>query len=185
MMTESKKGSDITRRVIVDLSWPHESSVNDGRCKHYYLSEPITLKYPTIDTLVTRILQHGPGCLLFSVDLAHAYRQWHSNHLDWPLLRLKWNNLYYFDISIPFGLWPGAMICQCVTDAIRYILHQDNITVINYVNVGVQESEDKVTEPNSVMTWIGIKFNTVDMTLKMPPKRYLKLSSWSESGVTR
>ena len=192
MMTKSKKGSDTKRRVIVDLSWPHGSSVNDGICKDYYLGEPITLKYPTVDTLVAHIIQHGTGCLLFSVDLARAYRQWRSDPLDWPLLGLKWNNSYYFDMSIPFGLRPGAMICQRVTDAIRYILHQDNIMVVNYIDdfagiatpsqahthfnslrsllqeLGVQESEPKATEPSSVMTWIGIEFNTLDMTLKMP-----------------
>ena len=87
------------------------------------------------------------------------------------------------------------MICQCVTDAIRYILHQDNIIVVNYIGdfaciatpshtcmhfqslrsllqeLGVQESEAKATEPSSVMAWIGTEFNTLDMTLQMPQEK--------------
>ena len=176
LMTKSKKGCDTKKWVIVDLSWPHGFSVNDGISKDVYLGEPVTLKYPTVDTLVSLILQHGPGCLLYSVDLARAYRQWRSDPLDWPLLGIMWDNSFYFDISIPFGLRPGAMFCQRVTDSIRHILQQSYITVVNYIDdfaaiftpdkadshfhslrsllqqLGVCESTDKATAPHTTMT---------------------------------
>ena len=39
------------RRIILDCSWPIGCSLNDGISKDYYLGEPVTLKYPTVDSL--------------------------------------------------------------------------------------------------------------------------------------
>lgn len=62
-------------RFILDLSWPSGSSVNDGISKHFYLGEPVTLRYPTVDDIVDCIVRLGTGCLLFKRDLKCAYRQ--------------------------------------------------------------------------------------------------------------
>ena len=51
MSTRPKKDPG-KRRVIMDLSWPHNGrSVNDGIPKDRYLEQVIDLQYPTIDTL--------------------------------------------------------------------------------------------------------------------------------------
>ena len=56
------------RWVIVDLSFPKGSSVNDGIKKGEYLGEPIKLEYPKVDDLVNIIKNKGR-------DLKCAYRQ--------------------------------------------------------------------------------------------------------------
>ena len=44
--------SDTTEcRLILHLSWPSNSSVNDGISKDYYLGEPLSLTYPTVAAL--------------------------------------------------------------------------------------------------------------------------------------
>ena len=63
------------RRFILDLSWPAGSSVNDGISKDLFLGEPVSLTYPTVDDIADRIIQLGPGCLLFKRDLKRAYCQ--------------------------------------------------------------------------------------------------------------
>ena len=63
MMTREKQDSD-SRRTIVDLSWPHNASVNSGVSKISYLNMYFTLTYPSIDTIVERIKTLGPGAQL-------------------------------------------------------------------------------------------------------------------------
>ena len=40
------------RRVIVDLSFPEDTSVNNGILKEQYLEETISVQYPTVDNLI-------------------------------------------------------------------------------------------------------------------------------------
>ena len=44
------------RRFILDLSWPAGSSVNDGISKDFFLGEPVSLTYPTVDDIAARIV---------------------------------------------------------------------------------------------------------------------------------
>ena len=84
-----KPASD-ERRFILDLSWPAGSSVNDGISKDFFLGEPVSLTYPTVDDIADQIVQLGPGCLLFKRDLKRAYRQLPVDPFDYPLLGYSW-----------------------------------------------------------------------------------------------
>ena len=53
--TRPKKDSN-SRRIILDLSFPEGTSVNDGIDKNFYCRQEISLKYPTINTLAKRVL---------------------------------------------------------------------------------------------------------------------------------
>ena len=54
------------RRIIMDLSFPPGQSVNDGISKFTYCGQPISLTYPTIDTLARRVAKLGVGCLMWN-----------------------------------------------------------------------------------------------------------------------
>ena len=49
------------RRVIVDLSWPVGSSVNDGISKDLYLGEVIDLHYASVEQICNMVNEIGPG----------------------------------------------------------------------------------------------------------------------------
>lgn len=66
LQTVPKRGST-TWQVVMDLSYPLHSSVNNGIVGSSYLDEPYRL--PGIDRLSQFILQHGHGCLLYKKDL--------------------------------------------------------------------------------------------------------------------
>ena len=85
------------RRVIVDLSWPCGSSVNDGILSDSFLGVPIDLHYPTIDWIADAIVATGRGCLLYKRDLKKAYRQFPVDPRDYHLLGYNWQ-----DELIPF-----------------------------------------------------------------------------------
>ena len=92
LQTVPKRGSS-TRRVVMDLSFPQGSSVNDGIPSNTYLGDQFKLRLPGIDRLVEFILAKGRNCLVFKKDLRRAYRQFpvDPNH-NYTCRRVKWGD---------------------------------------------------------------------------------------------
>ena len=80
------KKESLERRVIVDLSFPEDTSVNNDILKDQYLGETISVQYPTVDNLIDLIKKKGKGCHLFKRDLKRAYRQIYLDPGDIHLL---------------------------------------------------------------------------------------------------
>lgn len=74
LQTVPKRGSS-KRRVVMDLSFPPDRSVNSGIPLNTYLDSPFKLRLPGIDRLCELILSKGRGCLVYKKDLQRAYRQ--------------------------------------------------------------------------------------------------------------
>ena len=72
-------------RIIVDLSWPAGTSVNDCISSSRYLGDDIFLTYPTVDNIASLIWSTGAGCLIYKRDLRRAYRQFPVDPMDYPL----------------------------------------------------------------------------------------------------
>ena len=200
MMVCDKKDSQ--KRVIVDLSWPLGCSVNANIPTDFYEGAPASMTLPKPMDLAQAILQAPPTAHLFCLDLSRAYRQLRVNPQEWPLLGLTWNNQFYFDLSLEFrGRWHAAA-CQRVTEALRFILAKEGITVWPYLDdivglapdkttsikhfsgireimqsLGLQEAIHKAVPPTQMLTWIGIHFDVVSMTMTIP---HSKLSQAKE-----
>ena len=69
--TVPKADSD-ERRVLVDLSWPPGSSVNDEIIKGFYLGQSFTLNFPSVDNICALLVQVGPGAHIYKRDLAQG-----------------------------------------------------------------------------------------------------------------
>ena len=128
------KKDSLERRVIVDLSFPENNSVNDGILKDQYLGENIAVHYPTVDDLISLIKKKGKGCLLYKRDLKRAYRQIFIDPGDIHLLGYKWKGHIYFDRVLTMGLRSAAYICMRTTSAIRFICSQHGIEILNYLD---------------------------------------------------
>ena len=86
-------------RLIVDLSHPSGSAVNDG------ISCPLcSLRYVSVDSAVQMITECGPATLLAKLDLESAYRNVPVHQADGWLLGMKWKEEIYVDLALPFGL---------------------------------------------------------------------------------
>ena len=103
---------DSERRIIVDLSWPIGSSVNDGIPSKQCLGVDFQLVYPTVNDVAAPILALGPSCLLFKWDLQRAYRQFPVDPGDYHLHGYSWCDHMFFDTVLPMGLRSAAMACQ-------------------------------------------------------------------------
>ena len=95
-----KRGS-LTRRVVMDLSFPQGSSVNDGIPPDSYLGDQFKLRLPGIDRLVEFILAKGRNCLVFKKDFRLAYRQFPVDPRDYSLLGFCFQGQFYFDTCCP------------------------------------------------------------------------------------
>ena len=73
LSTRPKKESQ-ERRVIMDLSWPHNgASMNDGISKEKYVEQTIQLQYPTVDCLCQRAAElRTSGVMGYKIDMDRA-----------------------------------------------------------------------------------------------------------------
>ena len=152
-------------RVILDLSFPPGSSVNDGIEKIHYCGEEIKLTYPMIDTLANRIatlVSQGKTVLIWKKDLLRAFRQVFLCPRDYSLIGYRWQNLLYFDKVVPMGLQSAAYICQRITNAIVYVQNTFGCWSINYLD-DFGSAEDTDTAWYSYNTLSNI-FNNIGST---------------------
>lgn len=64
LQTVPKHGSSKCR-VVMDLSFPPDRSVNSGIASNTYLESPFNLRLPGIDRLCELLLSKGCGCLVY------------------------------------------------------------------------------------------------------------------------
>ena len=62
------------------------------------------LHYPSIDWFTQRLTELGKGSLVHKIDLSRAFRQLKVDPLDYPLLCLEWQGLYYVDGSYSLAI---------------------------------------------------------------------------------
>ena len=192
LMTRVKKDSP-HRRVIMDLSWPEGAAVNDGVDGEHYLGVEAHIKLPTVQFMEDRLLELGQGAFMYKTDLARGYRQLRVDPTDWPLLGFQHRGKFYLDMCPPFGLKTSALFMQRTTEAISRIHMARGFLSRPYLDdfggaegtleradaaldtlqdimsdLGVVEATKKVCRPSQTMIWLGILFNSIDMSMKIP-----------------
>ena len=189
------------RRVIVDLSWPRGSSVNDDILSDSFLGVPIDLHYPTIGSIADAIVATGWGCLLYKRDFKEAYRQFPVDPGDYYLLGYVWENNFHFDTVLTMGLRWTAMACQQAATAVSWICYQWGHSVFNYLDdfigvapppppfdcttfnelgdlllsLGLEESTEKASPPSTRMVCLGVELDTLALTLLVSRERLAEI----------
>lgn len=201
-------------RIVHDLSFPPDASVNSCILSDSFLNEPYKLQLPGIDRLVSFVNQLGRGCHVFKKDLKRAYRQIPVDPADYHLLGMCIDGLFYFHTTLPFGLRSATIACQRTTKAAAFILNNHGIMADVYIDdfygaaqptsshhaftcmnrlfseLGLQASPEKDTPPSCEMTCLSVQINTASMVLTVPQFRLQELqeelSSWStKTSCTR
>ena len=195
LMTKPKKDSD-HRRVIMDLSWPPAASINDAIGGIEYVDGPMTIRLPTVEYMEGRILQLGKGAYLYKTDLARGYRQLRVDPSDWPLLGFTHEGKYFFDMCPPFGLRTSALCMQRTSEGISWIHANRGFISRPYLDdfggaeadkesaeealntlqdimreLGVREAKHKVCRLAHRMIWLGLWYDTIDMTIAIPQEK--------------
>ena len=112
-----KKGQPGKWRLIVDLSSPAGSSVNEG-----ILPEDFPLHYIKLEEIVSMVSRFGPGALMAKFDVESAYRNIPVHPSDRFLLGIKWRGQFYVDLTLPFGLRSAPYIFNSVAALVEWIL---------------------------------------------------------------
>ena len=76
-------------RIILDLRYPDDMSVNSGIPKVLFEGSPYKLHLPTPLEVSEVIARNCQGAYLYKDDLARAYRQLPSDPCDWQLLGIE------------------------------------------------------------------------------------------------
>ena len=103
-------------RLIVDLSSPEGSSVNNG-----IYSKLCSLQYISVEDALRDIQALGRGTLMAKVDIKKAYRMVPVHPADRPLLGMQWGGHLFLDAALPFGLRSAPKIFTAVADAAEWM----------------------------------------------------------------
>ena len=131
MLTRYK--DENTRRVIVDLSYGGNEAVNSHTELGSYEGTPCVVTLPTIVHVLHQVLKSEDPYLI-KVDISRAFRNIRIDPGDAMKCGVQHQGGYYVDKSLVFGAINGTNIFQCVSDAIRYILAQENRHIYNYID---------------------------------------------------
>ena len=136
-------------RIIHDLSWPPQDSVND-----HIDPDAFRCFYGSYDDVVALIIKHGLGALSAKLDLADAFKHNLVRSQDWLLMcsssDLQWPDrstvcLCYIDLFLPFGLHSSPALFNKYTDALQYAMQTNNVQDLlhypdDYFTVGPPDS---------------------------------------------
>ena len=190
------KAEATKRRVISDLTFPEESSVNAYIFKNSIVGQVRDHSLPTVAAFVEDIKQAGEGAFMFTVDIERAYKNFRVDPLDWPLMCVGWEGGTYIETAMPFGARSSSSNMQRVADMIVRILGQEGIRAKMYLDdlivaapslaeaqahfvrvqalleeLGLPQARDKTQPPGQRVRWLGIDISTVDMSLSIPPDK--------------
>ena len=194
-------------RLILDLSHPPGQSVNDGIAK-----ELSSLKYVTVDDAAQIIMQMGPGTKLAKIDIAHAFRNIPVHPCDRHLLGMAWGDKVFIDTTLPFGLRSSPKIFSAISDSLEWILFRAGMSsclhyIDDFLTLGAADSEEcaenlrlmlrtcaalglplalnKVDGPATCLEFLGIKFNTQSMTMRLPPRKLDRLKELTKQWLEK
>ena len=114
-------------RLILDLSSPEVSSVNDGIDK-----ELCSLSYMSVDDVAARVVCLGRGALMAKFDLKSAYRNIPVHPDDRWLLGMVWEDKLFVDTALPFGLRSAPIIFNAVAEALSHIMRRDGVREVDH-----------------------------------------------------
>ena len=85
-------------RLIQHLSYPEKTSINDGIAEAFKI-----VSYASLDDAISKIKSHGSKALICKTDIDSAFMLIPINPEDYPLLGMKFNHKFYYDMSLPMG----------------------------------------------------------------------------------
>ena len=147
---------------------------------------------------------------MFSSDVSRAYCQLPLDPGDWPLTCFTFEGSFYVDLNLPFCLRWAASHCQDVTSLVARDLTRQGLSILNYIDefggvasdlttptdhftklqgllaqLGLCETGHKATAPVTTMVWLGLLFDSLAMTITLPPNKLQEVLDLVSSWVSR
>lgn len=110
-----KSNGDMRR--IHHLSHPKGRSVNCNIPKEFG-----ALEYACFDEAIVMIMEGGRGAILMKKDLADAFRHVPVAESDWWLLGFQWDEAYWIERFLSFGLRTSSYIFDLFAKGLHWML---------------------------------------------------------------
>ena len=193
----ARKKDDGSYRLIMDLSYPTGDSVND-----YISKDDFAVEFTGFDTAADMVRAKGKNCLMFKIDIKHAFRVLPVRPTQWILLGSEWMGYYFIDFRLPFGLRSSPGIFNSFADAICWILqniynlhftihysddfffitlHPDtatrdfNTAIQAFKDLGLPVAIEKTVPPTTRLPFLGITLDSSDMSMSVPEEKRTEL----------
>ena len=178
-------------RLIHDLSYPHQQSVNS-----HIPDELRHVHYETLDDLVEIVKINGRGSLIAKADIESAFRIIPIHPSDYYLLGFTWNGQFFYDKCLPMGCSTSCSIFETFSTAIQWILKEKlQVKHVSHIlddfmfvgpsnskvcqkylntflalseNLGIPIKASKTCQPSTKAVVHGVMLDTVQMELSLP-----------------
>lgn len=184
-------------RRIHHLSHPRGKSVN---C--HIAEDHGALEYTTVDEAITAVLEVGRGAVLVKRDLADAFRHIPVAKSDWWLLFFMWEDEYFFERFLPFGLRTSPYLFDLFAKGLNWMLINAQWRALHYLDnfftvleldllatayeehfsalcamLGLKINKEKNIRGTRV-EFLGIEIDLLAMEARLPEDKLLKARSW-------
>ncbi len=194
-----KKGKPGCWRLIVDLSSPEGSSVNDG-----ISADLSSLSYTSVDEVMRKVLEVGRGALMAKADIKQAYRNIPVHPEDRGLLGMQWKGQLLVDGCLPFGLRSAPLLFTVTADILQWAMCSRGATWIrhyidDFITVGKEGGEEcsqnfrlvkqvcqeagmptepvKDEGPATVLVFLGMELDSEKLEIRLPQEKLDRLRS--------
>ena len=163
------------------------------------------MHYSNFDDAVSLVRQLGRGCFMAKCDIDSAFRIIPINPLDYSLLGFKFQNKFYFDRCLPMGASSACNIFDRFSSGLKWIA-QTKLNIKNILHIlddflilsdadehkckndllvflglcktlGVPIKQEKTEFPTTVITFMGLELDSVNMVARLPQDKLIKLRS--------
>ena len=188
---------DGTWRLIMDLSSPHGSSIND-----YISKEDLTLHYVTFDQAPSLVECHRKDSLMAKLNFKHAFQLCPVFADNRELLGIHWQDNFYINLRFLFNRLADTFQWLLKTNYhIQDLMHYlddyftvgpsnspvcaHNVQTITHVapQVGIPMAPNKLVGPTIRLVFLGILIDTTRMETSPPGDQLyeslVQLQSWS------
>lgn len=192
-------------RLITDLSFPENASINDA-----IDPDLCSMSYITVEQVAARAISLGKGSLIAKIDVKSAYRLIPVCPRDRKWLGIRWNELVYIDGMLPFGLRSAPKIFNVMADGLEWCVAKEGVKhIFHYLDdfavlgppdsaaclhdlqclmricaeLGIPLALEKIDGPTATITFLGIIIDTIRQELRLPEEKLHRLlemlSLWS------
>ncbi|KAK3101439.1 hypothetical protein FSP39_003614 [Pinctada imbricata] len=183
-------------RLIHHLSFPEGLSINDA-----IPEEELFVQYSSVNDAIDLIKKCGRGAFCAKTDIKSAFRLINLSQSEFKYLGFVWQNQFYFDCCLPFGLSSSCKIFERFSTALQWCA-QTKLEIHNMTHVlddfiivessqktcnhnlalflemckslGVPIADEKTVEACQVITFLGIELDTINMEARLPDEKVQK-----------
>ena len=184
--------------LITHLSFPEGSGVNA-----YIAEEYCKVKYSSFDGVLDMISSLGKGAELGKIDIKQAFRLLIVNPTDFDLLGIQFEGKYWVDKNLPMGCSISCSLFEKFATFLHWVVQSktDLDTLDHYLDdfifagangsgncallmdafkhicqeLGVPLADNKTVGPTTLLTFLGLLIDTVNMIVKIPVDKVERL----------